>query len=67
MVTVYAGDMTKWKKLANSIHLLAVLRLSEVNATKAASEFNGDNYKEAEKPQFSGNDTQYGKVWRGKP
>jgi hypothetical protein len=37
---VYAGDMTKWKKLANSIHLLAALRLSEVNATKAAAEFN---------------------------
>lgn len=37
---VYGGDMTKWKKLGNSIHLLAALRLSEVNATKANTEFN---------------------------
>src|SRR5215204_1898769 len=37
---IYGGDMTKWKKLANTIHLLMALRLSEVNATKAASEFN---------------------------
>jgi hypothetical protein len=37
---VYGGDMTKWKKLANTIHLLMALRLSEVNPTKAALEFN---------------------------
>lgn len=37
---IYNGDMTKWKKLGNSIHLLAALRLSEVNATKGNTEFN---------------------------
>ncbi len=37
---IYEGKMTKWKKLANTIHLLAALRLSEVNATKAQEEFN---------------------------
>lgn len=37
---VYEGKMAKWKKLANTIHLLAALRLSEVNATKAQEEFN---------------------------
>ncbi len=37
---MYGGDMNKWKKLGNTIHLLAALRLSEVDATKAAAEFN---------------------------
>lgn len=37
---IYGGDITKWKRLGNSIHLLAALRLSEVNAVKAAAEFN---------------------------
>jgi hypothetical protein len=37
---IYRGDMTKWKKLGNTIRLLMALRLSEVNATKGAEEFN---------------------------
>jgi hypothetical protein len=37
---MYKGDMTKWKKLANTIRLLMALRLSEVNPTKGAAEFN---------------------------
>lgn len=37
---IYGGDINKWKRLGNSIHLLAALRLSEVNATKASAEFN---------------------------
>ena len=37
---VYGGDINKWKKFGNSVHLLAALRLSEVNATKGAAEFN---------------------------
>jgi Starch-binding associating with outer membrane len=37
---IYNGDGAKWKKLANSIHLLMALRLSEVNPTKASTEFN---------------------------
>jgi hypothetical protein len=37
---VYNGDMTKWKKLGNTIHLLMALRLSKVDATKGAAEFN---------------------------
>ena len=37
---IYGGDINKWKRLGNSIHLLAALRLSEVNSTKASAEFN---------------------------
>ena len=37
---MYNGDMTKWKRFGNTVHLLMALRLSEVNATKAAAEFN---------------------------
>jgi hypothetical protein len=37
---IYGGDIGKWKRLGNSIHLLAALRLSEVNASKANTEFN---------------------------
>lgn len=37
---MYGGDINKWKRLGNSIRLLAALRLSEVNPTKAAAEFN---------------------------
>ncbi len=37
---IYAGDMNRWKRLANSIRLLMALRLSEVNAAKANTEFN---------------------------
>ena len=37
---MYGGDMGKWKRLGNTIHLLMALRLSEVNATKGATEFN---------------------------
>jgi hypothetical protein len=37
---VYNGDMTKWKKLGNTIHLLMALRLSKVDPTKGAAEFN---------------------------
>src|SRR5213592_3775014 len=37
---VYGGDMTKWKKLANTIHLLMALLLSKVDPVKGAAEFN---------------------------
>lgn len=37
---IYGGDIGKWKRLGNSIHLLAALRLSEVNPNKANTEFN---------------------------
>lgn len=37
---IYAGDINKWKRLANTIRLLMALRLSEVNETKARDEFN---------------------------
>ena len=37
---VYNGDMTKWKKLGNTIHLLMALRLSKVDAAKGTAEFN---------------------------
>jgi hypothetical protein len=37
---IYGGDINKWKRLGNSIHLLAALRISEVNSAKGSSEFN---------------------------
>ena len=37
---IYNGNMDRWKKLGNTIHMLMALRLSEVNATKANAEFN---------------------------
>jgi hypothetical protein len=37
---VYGGDVAKWKKLANTIHMLMALRLSKVDPTKGAAEFN---------------------------
>jgi len=37
---IYDGKMAKWKKLANTIHLLAALRLSQVDPAKAQAEFN---------------------------
>ncbi|AKQ47768.1 hypothetical protein TH63_15785 [Rufibacter radiotolerans] len=37
---IYNGDMTKWKKLGNTIRLLMALRLSNVNPTKGKAEFN---------------------------
>ena len=36
---IYGGDMSKWKKLGNTIHLLMALRLSEVSPERAAEEF----------------------------
>lgn len=37
---VYGGNMTRWRKLSNSIRLLMALRLSEVDENKARAEFN---------------------------
>jgi hypothetical protein len=37
---MYNGDVTKWKKFGNSVHLLMALRLSKVDPTKGAAEFN---------------------------
>jgi hypothetical protein len=36
---VYNGDMSKWKKFGNTIHMLMGLRLSKVDAVKGAAEF----------------------------
>ncbi len=36
---VYAGDIAKWKKLGNTIHLLMALRLSKVDPAKGTAEF----------------------------
>lgn len=36
---ILGGDMELWKKFANSVRAIAAMRLSEVNPTKAASEF----------------------------
>lgn len=37
---IYSGDMSKWKKLGNTIRLLMALRLSEVDPEKGQEEFN---------------------------
>ena len=37
---VYGGDISKWKKLGNTIHQLMALRLTKVDAVKGAAEFN---------------------------
>ncbi|ALI98626.1 SusD/RagB family nutrient-binding outer membrane lipoprotein [Rufibacter tibetensis] len=37
---IYNGDMTKWKKLANTIRLLMALRISKVDPNKGRTEFN---------------------------
>ena len=36
---VFKGDMAKWKKLGNSIHMLMALRLSKVDANLGKAEF----------------------------
>ena len=37
---IYGGNMTRWQKLGNTIHLLMALRLSEKNPGKGKEEFN---------------------------
>ncbi|MEO6406682.1 MAG: SusD/RagB family nutrient-binding outer membrane lipoprotein [Ferruginibacter sp.] len=37
---MYNGDVTKWKKFGNTIHMLMGLRLSKVDPVKGALEFN---------------------------
>ncbi|RYE17154.1 MAG: SusD/RagB family nutrient-binding outer membrane lipoprotein, partial [Sphingobacteriales bacterium] len=37
---VYNGNIAKWKKLGNTIHLLMALRLSKIDPDKASAEFN---------------------------
>jgi hypothetical protein len=37
---IYAGDMNKWKKLANSVRMLMALRLSKIDPEKGKTEFN---------------------------
>ena len=37
---VYNGDITKWKKLGNTIHMLMALRLSKVDPATGSTEFN---------------------------
>ena len=37
---MYGGDINKWKRFGNTIHMLMALRLSKVDAIKGAAEFN---------------------------
>jgi hypothetical protein len=37
---MYNGDMTKWKRFGNTVRMLMALRLSKVDPTKGAAEFN---------------------------
>lgn len=48
-VTNYSGDIAKWKKYANSLRLRFAMRISDINPTKAQTEFeavaaDSDNY-----------------------
>jgi hypothetical protein len=38
-VTNYSGDISKWKKYANSLRMRFAMRISDVNPTKAQTEF----------------------------
>lgn len=40
---IYNGDVGRWKRLGNTIHLLMALRLSKVAPEKGAAEFNKAN------------------------
>lgn len=37
---IYGGNITRWKKLGNTVRLLMALRMSEVDPTRASAEFN---------------------------
>ncbi|HEY0652181.1 MAG TPA: SusD/RagB family nutrient-binding outer membrane lipoprotein [Chryseosolibacter sp.] len=37
---IYGGNMTRWKKFGNTLHMLMALRLSKVDPVKGAAEFN---------------------------
>jgi hypothetical protein len=37
---IYSGNMTRWKKLGNTVRMLMALRLSKINPGKGAEEFN---------------------------
>jgi hypothetical protein len=37
---IYNGDINKWKRFGNTVHMLMALRLSKVDPVKGASEFN---------------------------
>jgi hypothetical protein len=74
---MYGGDMTKWKKLANTIHLLMALRLSNVNPTKGKEEFakalasgimtsNADNFVFRHLADANNQNYWYGEVSRGR-
>ena len=39
---IYAGDVTKWQQLANSLRLRFAMRISSVNPTNAQTEFEND-------------------------
>lgn len=71
---IYAGDMTKWKKLANTMRMLMALRLTKVNATKGSAEFNkaiaagvmtanSDNFVFKHLPDAANQNYWYGQVF----
>lgn len=71
---MYNGDMTKWKKLGNTIHLLMALRLSKIDPTKGASEFNkalnagimtsnSDNFVFKHLPEAANQNYWYGQIF----
>jgi len=74
---MYAGDVTKWKKLANTVHMLMALRLSEINPAKGKEEFNkavtegimtsnADNFVFKHLADANNQNYWYGEVSRGR-
>ncbi|WP_010136490.1 SusD/RagB family nutrient-binding outer membrane lipoprotein [Ochrovirga pacifica] len=53
---LFDGDLQKWRKFANSLRLRLALRLSEVNASKAASEIAAIYNNPSQYPVMESND-----------
>jgi hypothetical protein len=71
---VYNGDMSKWKKLANTMRMLMGLRLSKINPTKGSTQFNAglnagpmtansDNFVFKHLPEAANQNYWYGQVF----
>jgi hypothetical protein len=71
---IYGGDMTKWKKLANTMRMLMALRLSKIDPAKGTTQFNAgmtagpmtantDNFVYKHLPDAANQNYWYGQVF----
>jgi hypothetical protein len=71
---IYGGDMTKWKKLANTMRMLMALRLSKIDPAKGTIQFNAgmaagamtansDNFVYKHLPDAANQNYWYGQVF----